>query len=70
MSIKYGGYVFSKAKLYRVSPIVEDKAIAGKLVWVNKLVQQGGCDWLRVFLAYGEHTGDTYLVKPYYVIPA
>ena len=64
--IKYGGYVYHLNRPYRLSPMMDNKEIAGKLVYVKELMSQQGCDWLKVRLL-----NDTeYLVKPFFVIPA
>jgi hypothetical protein len=64
--IKYGFAHFSTTRLYRISPIVDDKTIAGRTVWVKNLIKQFGLNWLVVTLADSE---TEYLVKPAFIIP-
>lgn len=65
--IRYGGYVFSLAKLYRVSPLVENQAISGKVCWVKSLAKHNlaGDRLVCDVVGLGE-----YLITPYYVVPA
>ena len=65
--IKYGSAHFSTTRLYRISPIVDDKTIAGRKVWVKNLIKQAGLNWLVVTLADPSET--EYLVKPVFIIP-
>ena len=63
---KYGGIRFFYNQIYRLSNHLDDKAIAGRRVWVKELISQFGCDYIKVWLV---DNNEEYYVKPRYVVP-